>query len=251
MCWLYIGFMVRAVHRMRALKNPSGLMRALLKCLSKKQFFFTTGVVETAKVEALTEKFVRLYPTIAESSSYRSAMRKTRQPVVDLFWWPLTPRGSWEFVLISDQRLPKEPKMQDARRRNQRITVLNGYYQCVRKPGDGWTWEMTDEHFAWWHRQLMRAVSKEDPQLVIDTANRMRRVVSMYKGARIQVLHLLGEAQRACKTKGKRDVKIPMSVPIMRFLPVYSNCSLHEQILSIKRETVDQRSREQSQPSFS
>src|SRR5690625_7861951 len=110
--------MVRAVHRMRALKNPSGLMRALLKCLSKKQFFFTTGVVETAIVEALTETFVSLYPTIAESSSYRSAMRNTRQPVVVLFWWPLMPRGSWEFVLMSAQLLPKQPKMHDARRRS-------------------------------------------------------------------------------------------------------------------------------------
>lgn len=240
MCWWYIGFIVKSAHRLKAVKNPTGLMRAVLKCLSQEQFYYVSGVVETAKVEVLTEKFCQLYPTIIGNPDYRSAARRVGQPVVNLFWWPLKPRGSWEFVLLSDQRLPKE-KMRDARRRGQRIKVLGEYYQCVRKPGDGWTWEMTDAHYSFWQRQLMRAVGRKDPGWVEAEAQRLVRVVSLYKGVRDQAFRLLAETRSACKANGKPDVKIPTRLPIMKFLPVYSGASVLDQIREIQRESLDVR----------
>lgn len=229
---------VKFAHRLKALKNPTGLMRALLKCLSKDQFFYVSGVVETAKVESLTEKFCRQYPTIVESAVFRSAMRRTGQPVVDLFWWPLKPRGSWEFILISDQRLPKE-NMRDARRKGQRISILGDYYQCIRKPGDGWTWEMTDRHYTQWRgRLLRRAANVKDPAAVTTEAHRLVRIVSLYKGVRIQAQQLLAETERVCKAYGKTNVDIPKKLPIMKFLPVYSGNNLLEQIHEIEQESL-------------
>jgi len=197
-------------------RNTSALLQMIEHFVSRESYFYVTGTVPSEKVVSLTEKFAGRYPTILASSRERTAARKLKAPRVNLFWQKSRFLHEWNFVLLSDQRLQGE-KMLDCRRSNARITIsgCSSTYVNTRRAGGAWTWELTDDTYQYWRKQLGAAARSGRGELLQERIDRLLRITYMAGGVRSQVFSLLNEAQRIYQNNRKPsgiDLIVPKSI---------------------------------------
>lgn len=218
--------MIGVAERFLVPRNESALLQMIEHYVARESHFYVTGEVPPEKVVPLTEKFAARYPTIVASSRERTAARKLKAPRVNLFWWASRFMHQWNFLLLSDQRLPDE-KMFDCRRPSARITVscMSSAYVNTRRPGGAWTWQFNDYTYRYWREQLGTAARSGRGELLQERIDRLLRVNYMAGGVRSQVFSLLNEAQRIYRNNRNPsgiDLIVPKSIVKARRMKWYS-----------------------------
>lgn len=218
-------------YQLQVSRNYTAVMQAANHFLKRGHCHFVQGKVPSDKVAGLTDKLADRYVSLLAGDRERTSARKLGVPLVNLFWRPVLTLGAWEFLLLADQPLAGE-RMQDAKRRSQRIVVGDGLYRSVRKADGGWTWELAEEQVEQWRSSLTRNARSGNNLVLQQGLDRLLRV-SMFSGVRRQVFGLLQEARRVHRKFWPDGgwgpaMEWPKSLPKMRFMRWY-----HDPPLSI------------------
>ena len=172
-------------------------MRQLLNLTSRGYTLWTSGQVSPKKCPALVYKFRDRYDIDATHQQRYRAKKKGLCITTLILWQDDPDTVHWWLLTTAGEGVIKDlEKLNDAKINKHRLTCTG--YELVKTPRKDnparWSWRMTKDTEAEWHRRFQRSIRSQDKMILKQSVYSLKRVPAFAESRR-QVFAIMRKAK--------------------------------------------------------